>query len=439
MTGILNLTEEIGKDRAEGLIKNRQRQAVPTEREQLDSAQQSFETTPQPKGLGGWLILPIIGLFATIIASAGVMLRDVLPLFESDIWSLYTAPGVHPLWAPLFVFVAFCNVVLFFGAIALLIVLFRKRRIFPKLIIWFYGFSLLALVAPSVVILVFGMDMVPDAGLREEVGWTTSGVVGDLVRGVIPTAIWIPYFLFSKRVKNTFVNTPILAIGVQPGEIRPIEEPRRADELGAVGKAPTTGTVEASGQASSPKPSRHALVWVLSAFLVLVLVAVGVLVWRSTILSNEVEELSAALTSTTTTRSTTTTVPPTTTTVPPTTADPWKGNQLAYQRRVLEFVSQRNALLEKDSKVSGTLAKTHAKAIVEDISALALLLNRFPRSPNVVQDAQDSYFDGLMRLESAASVVRWNDSWTNVDAYNKAWSEEFRLLQVWLREIERAR
>ena len=55
-----------------------------------------------------------------------------------------------------------------------------------------------------------------------------------------------------------------------------------------------------------------------------------------------------------------------------------------------------------------------------------------------VQKAQDNYFDALMNLNAAAEAVKWNDTWANVDAYNNAWAGEFKHLQVWLRELDRA-
>jgi len=94
--------------------------------------------------------------------------------------------------------------------------------------------------------------------------------------------------------------------------------------------------------------------------------------------------------------------------------------------------------MDKDSQVEGNLATTHAKAIMEDIVSLALQVNQLPPSPSTVQKAQDNYFDALMNLYAAAEAVKWNDTWANVDAYNNAWAGEFKHLQVWLRELDRA-
>jgi hypothetical protein len=194
--------------------------------------------------------------------------------------------------------------------------------------------------------------------------------------------------------------------------------PDASDEI----KGAPAGHIEE--RATSRKSRRNILAWGLGALLVMVTVAVGVLVWRSVNLSGEVSELSAELAAE---------LAATTTTV-----DPCRGNEVVYHLNRTSFLAQRRALVAKDSGVRGTLAKTHARAIRNDIAALAVVLNSFPDSPPEVQEAQDDYFDVLMRLYAAAGKVWWNDSRANVDAYNVAWSEEYRLFQVWLREIERA-
>jgi Protein of unknown function (DUF2569)/SurA N-terminal domain len=161
-----------------------------------------------PSGLGGWLLVPIIGLFATAIAAVTLAAVYLVPVMDSQTWSRFTAPGESRLWLPYFIFEIFCSAVLFFGAIASLVLLFRKRRALPLLIICFWGFAFIALEIDALVGLLYGPQMIPDAALRAEIGWTTANLVIALVAGVILSAIWIPYFLFSARVKNTFANRP---------------------------------------------------------------------------------------------------------------------------------------------------------------------------------------------------------------------------------------
>jgi hypothetical protein len=161
-----------------------------------------------PSVLGGWLVLPIIGLFATAISAVILAVVYLAPVMDAQTWSRFTAPGVSPLWLPYFIFEILCSAVLFFGSVVLLVLLFRRRRALPLLIICFYGFAFIALEIDALVGLLYGPRLIPDAALRAEIGWTTANLVVSVVGGGILSAIWIPYFLFSERVKNTFVCRP---------------------------------------------------------------------------------------------------------------------------------------------------------------------------------------------------------------------------------------
>lgn len=46
-----------------------------------------------PKGLGGWLILPAIGLFFYPIRIAASFYTDFLPIFQEGYWEVLTTPG----------------------------------------------------------------------------------------------------------------------------------------------------------------------------------------------------------------------------------------------------------------------------------------------------------------------------------------------------------
>jgi hypothetical protein len=226
--------------------------------------------TTGPKGLGGWLVLPILGLFITIIFSVVILYQDLIPVMEPGTWSQFTAPGVHSMWVPLFVFETFCIVVQAIAAVALLVILFRRLRILPTLIIWFYAFVFVYVFIESVLILIFGPDMVPNVYLREQVGWTTTGIVGGLMRALIPTAIWIPYFMVSKRVQNTFVN-PLAGAAAPQRPLAPME----TSVSPVVRSVPSTAA--ASRSPSRRRPWRIVL-WVLGAILIIVIV-LGIIGW----------------------------------------------------------------------------------------------------------------------------------------------------------------
>jgi hypothetical protein len=157
------------------------------------------EKTEPPKGIGGWLIFVVIGLIISPIRVAYLLATTHWPIFLDGTWEVLTTPGseaYHPLWAPLVIFEIIGNL----GVIALAVVtlwhLVRKSRHTPKLaIIW------LAWTAIFIAVDFFAADLIPAVAAESD-----PGSDRELVRSLVSAAIWIPYFLVSKRVKATFVN-----------------------------------------------------------------------------------------------------------------------------------------------------------------------------------------------------------------------------------------
>lgn len=153
----------------------------------------------EPSGLGGWLVLPMIGLFITPIQAAIAAKTTYLPIFTTGTWEALTTPGTeayHHLWAPILIFEIACNALFFVAAIVLLYLMFRKHYLLPKLMVAFY-------IAQVVYV---GLDyylgeMIPTIAEMDD-----PEEFKQLTRSVMGACIWIPYFLSSKRVKNTFVH-----------------------------------------------------------------------------------------------------------------------------------------------------------------------------------------------------------------------------------------
>lgn len=152
-----------------------------------------YEGSQETQALGGWLVLPAIGLFLTPF----VMLFQLFSTgyFDKSIWNGFELGGYEH-YNELNVFLGFelFSVIFFIVfSVLLLVLFFRKRTSFPILIIYFYAINLTTMIFSSFVLNKYG---VPDPTAAQ-----------DIFKAVLSAAIWIPYFLKSNRVKNTFGNT----------------------------------------------------------------------------------------------------------------------------------------------------------------------------------------------------------------------------------------
>jgi len=151
-----------------------------------------------PRGLGGWLILPLIGLFVLPIRFVASLINDFLPIFQEGYWEILTTPGTeayHHLWAPLITFEIVGNAFFIIFDIILVFLFFTKSHRLPTLMIAFLSLNLLFVVSDF-----FFANLIPAVAAESD-----PESVKELGRAIIGAMIWIPYFLVSKRVKNTFV------------------------------------------------------------------------------------------------------------------------------------------------------------------------------------------------------------------------------------------
>ena len=153
----------------------------------------------EPCGIGGWLILPMLGLIIAPIRLGILLLTTYVPIFTEGSWEVLTTPGsdsYHSLWAPLLTYEIAGNIVYIVASIVLLVLLFRKHYSFPKWMIIFYATNL-AFVGIDFVL----ADLIPAVAAQQN-----PESLKELVRTMVGAAIWIPYFIKSQRVQNTFTT-----------------------------------------------------------------------------------------------------------------------------------------------------------------------------------------------------------------------------------------
>ena len=149
--------------------------------------------------IGGWLILVAVGLIISpILSLIGIIsLSDLL--FANNAAGTLSQAGteIDPLMQkPMGTIFLGYFILSFIIDIVLLYLFFTKKRAFPKVMI---VVLLVSLLYPFAEYALYSYFSVMDEEAHTQLG-------KDIIRALIYCAIWIPYFLKSERVKQTFVN-----------------------------------------------------------------------------------------------------------------------------------------------------------------------------------------------------------------------------------------
>lgn len=149
-------------------------------------------------GIAGWLLLPAIGLIVSPVMGLFQIYSSFFPIFTGGTWEAITDPtsATHiPNWGALVIFELIGGVSLIgFGLWVAWLFFTHDSRTPRMFIVW--------LVA-SVLFPAADFYFVSGLPLEEARG---SSDVAPLVRSIWSAAFWIPYFLKSQRVRNTFTK-----------------------------------------------------------------------------------------------------------------------------------------------------------------------------------------------------------------------------------------
>jgi hypothetical protein len=162
-------------------------QEVRTEPAGSTTAPPLFATETDLKGIGGWLIPTVIALAIGPISTLRAIYLDLHVLSGSGFQAgLAARPGL----AVLILFEAMTNAILLFALIGLNVLFYGTRKSFPR---WMITYLIAALCLSLI-------DHLVSLHFHPEARWT--GVFQRLVAALI----WVPYYLQSRRVRQTFVD-----------------------------------------------------------------------------------------------------------------------------------------------------------------------------------------------------------------------------------------
>ena len=141
-----------------------------------------------PKGIGGWLILPMLGTILSPMINAFGIFQNIDALFKYS-------QKLSTTWTYFVIGETIVALAMFVAWIIAAFMLFQHRRPFPILFVSLLAATLVwNLIDVAGVVALFGSKLVDPSTIR------------DIVRPLIALLIWGPYMSVSKRVKNTFVN-----------------------------------------------------------------------------------------------------------------------------------------------------------------------------------------------------------------------------------------
>ncbi len=153
------------------------------------------------KPIGGWLILIAIGLILTPI----IILVDLLGengFYDAYTWStLWNTEGTAGKATVFLVALELMiNIARIIFALILVILFFERRSTVPRLMVILFASTAAFIILDAIAAYAINGDV-----YTSEDNYETAK---EIIMSIVRAAIWIPYFLISKRVKETFVNRP---------------------------------------------------------------------------------------------------------------------------------------------------------------------------------------------------------------------------------------
>jgi hypothetical protein len=149
----------------------------------------SLDSDSHLEGLSGWLILVGIGLVLGPLFLLHTLVTVHLRAFINPVTQSYLQK--HAALHALVFFEAITNLIFLFLDVWLIYLFFTKRRAFPTFMILFFVFQCIFITTDHFAVIAIT---------------SKTSSINTLVRAFLAAAVWIPYYIRSRRVKVTFVH-----------------------------------------------------------------------------------------------------------------------------------------------------------------------------------------------------------------------------------------
>lgn len=150
-----------------------------------------MQTSGEGRAIGGWLILPAIGLLLNPFRLASD-LYNLPEVYDSQMWA--NLWGMKRYALAIFIYIEHIyNVVFLLYTVLIGVLFFKRRSSLPRLITIYFAAGCLVATADTLVSAQIDSTQVQPEFFK------------GMIQNIIAAAIWIPYFNVSSRVKETFV------------------------------------------------------------------------------------------------------------------------------------------------------------------------------------------------------------------------------------------
>lgn len=141
-------------------------------------------------GLGGWLIVTQIALLLSLFSIGISLIKFWQEISGTDAWEFLTSGDKGYI-----ILIITYSTLLCLFLIFIIIQFYRKKAMVPRMIVIMYSIN----IAMGIINFIM-FQQVSYAADAE-----STSLMRNMIGAIIAGAIWIPYFLKSERVENTFV------------------------------------------------------------------------------------------------------------------------------------------------------------------------------------------------------------------------------------------
>lgn len=148
--------------------------------------------------LGNIMIMGVLSLGVIIVLSYNSIRETILPFSFDERWLLISDISLstyNESWVQFVIFTLVQNISVVIFALILFVMFLKQSRFFPRTLVGFFMYRILALA------ILFYLQTV----IRGPQSPTLMEIAGDSLAALIIPALWIPYILLSENIRERFI------------------------------------------------------------------------------------------------------------------------------------------------------------------------------------------------------------------------------------------